>query len=254
MHTIVIGAGIVGASIACGLAETGAEVTLVDAAGPGAGATGRSFGWVNASFFADDAHFRLRQAALEAWGRLDPSLVDTRGCLWWEESGAELKGMGAQLRASGYEVERLDGAGVQRIAPALAQPPEEALFFPAEIAVDSLRAASWLAQQAARAGARVIHGATVDRIESAGGRVTGVHGPAGYLAADRVIVAAGTLSPALLEPLGVRLPMLRRPGLLLTTRPIDIRLQQRHGRAGAGVSPVARRADPRADKRRASRG
>ena len=40
---VIVGAGIVGAAIAHRLARAGAAVTMIDRAGPGAGATGRSF-------------------------------------------------------------------------------------------------------------------------------------------------------------------------------------------------------------------
>ena len=50
MKVIVVGAGIVGASIAYHLAAAGAAVTVLDAGAVGAGASAKSFGWINASF------------------------------------------------------------------------------------------------------------------------------------------------------------------------------------------------------------
>ncbi|HHS94707.1 MAG TPA: FAD-binding oxidoreductase, partial [Rhodobacterales bacterium] len=41
---------------------------------------------------------------------------------------------------------------------------------------------------------------------------------------DKVVVAAGTGAPALLAPLGLALPLLARPGLLLRTHPVAARL------------------------------
>ena len=46
---VVIGAWIMGASLAYALAGTGRDV--VDGGLPASGASGRSFGWINASFF-----------------------------------------------------------------------------------------------------------------------------------------------------------------------------------------------------------
>ncbi|MEL6639879.1 MAG: FAD-dependent oxidoreductase [Pseudomonadota bacterium] len=62
---IIVGAGIIGAAIAHALRDH--DVIVVDAGPVAGGASGRSFGWVNASFFADEAHHRLRAAALAAW-------------------------------------------------------------------------------------------------------------------------------------------------------------------------------------------
>src|SRR5271166_5868058 len=49
-HIVICGAGIIGASLAYHLAKRGARVTILDAQHPSAGATGKSFGWLNATF------------------------------------------------------------------------------------------------------------------------------------------------------------------------------------------------------------
>jgi glycine/D-amino acid oxidase-like deaminating enzyme len=68
MKVIVVGAGIIGAPIAWHLSQRGAEVVVID--GGAAGANSQSFGWINASFYADAAHHRLRVAGIAAYGRL----------------------------------------------------------------------------------------------------------------------------------------------------------------------------------------
>jgi glycine/D-amino acid oxidase-like deaminating enzyme len=73
-QVIVIGAGIIGASIAYQLAKAGAAVTVLDAGGPAGQASGASFGWINASFYVDPDHFALRLAGIEAHERLARSL------------------------------------------------------------------------------------------------------------------------------------------------------------------------------------
>ena len=44
---VVVGAGIVGASLACHLASAGAAVTIIERAQPASGVTARSFAWIN---------------------------------------------------------------------------------------------------------------------------------------------------------------------------------------------------------------
>lgn len=221
---IVIGAGLIGASVAFELARRGRQVTVVEAGLPAAMASGRSFGWINASFALNDAHFALRMAGMAAHQRLEqvlPGLHRASGCLWWEEEGAAFDAAAARLLAAGYPLERLDRRGIQAREPALTRPPEEALFFPSEGWVDPAALTHALL---AASGAQVLSGVTA-RLWLAGGRVQGIDTPLGPMAADQVVIAAGVAAPALLDPLGLHLPMLHRPGLLLRTAPVGPRLR-----------------------------
>jgi len=60
---VVVGAGIVGASVAYHAARAGAVVTLVDAGRPGAGVTADSFAWIGASGVRDGPAAGLRATA-----------------------------------------------------------------------------------------------------------------------------------------------------------------------------------------------
>ncbi|MDA4630152.1 FAD-dependent oxidoreductase, partial [Escherichia coli] len=68
-HVIVVGAGIIGASIAWHLARQGAAVTVV-AEQSGGVATPASFAWINASWGNPEFYFRFRRYAMEGWQRL----------------------------------------------------------------------------------------------------------------------------------------------------------------------------------------
>src|SRR5262249_53598210 len=79
LHVGVVGAGIVGASIAFHLARAGARVSVFDAAGPAQGATRNSFAWLNA--LVPDRRYRdLRLASLAAYHELNPQL--DLGIIW----------------------------------------------------------------------------------------------------------------------------------------------------------------------------
>lgn len=223
MHVVVIGAGILGASLAHALDGHGATVTVIDAAGLAAGATGASFGWINASFFADAAHFALRAEGIAAWRRLchDFKLpVQWSGCLCWEEQGPALERQAAELRALGYKAEIVSRAEIKQREPHLAA-PDEALFFADEAAVDAGEATRLLL---AASGAKRLMGTPVSEVVLDGARVVGVRVPGGVIACDKVIVANGIGAPALLGPLGVTLPMLDRPGVIFRTAPVAERL------------------------------
>lgn len=225
MKVLIVGAGIVGASIAWHLAQGGAEVTVLEAARPAAGASGRSFGWINASFYLNEDHFRLRCAGMAAWHRLAAALPAAApvwsGALWFEAAGPGLAAMQADLGRLGYRAGLLEGPKVIAAEPALRAPPAQALHFPDEGAVDAVAATRALL---AASGARVLGGTVVRGLIETGGRVSGLRTPMGPMMADHVVVAAGTGSPALLAPLGLTLPMLPRPGLILRTAPVHFAL------------------------------
>ncbi|QDC09964.1 FAD-binding oxidoreductase [Oceanicola sp. D3] len=216
-RVVIVGAGLIGASCAFRLAQGGADVVVVEAAGPGGEATSASFGWINASFYHDAHHFRLRREAMEAWHRLEGELgrlVDWCGCLTWE--GADI----GALERFGYPVEVWSAADLREEVPGLAEVPERAWFMPTEGVVEATAVARRLLEAS---GARVVSGCRVQRVEVAGGRVTGVAVEGGEIAADRVLVCAGVGAAGLVEPLGVALPMLTRPAVVLRTTPVEAR-------------------------------
>jgi glycine/D-amino acid oxidase-like deaminating enzyme len=218
---LVIGAGIIGASAACALQRAGAQVRVVD---DGAEvATAASFGWINASFHHDAAHFRLRDAGLAAWQRLGSALdlpVAWQGTLCWEETGAAFDAQRDQLAALGYGVEEVDAAAFAALEPYVADPPARALYFKQEASVDSMAATRAFLDGALAAGAQRLCGLRVEGLVEQGGRITGIRTQAGALHADHVLIAAGTGSAALMAQAGARLPMVRRPALMLRTRPV----------------------------------
>ena len=62
MKILILGAGLIGACLAYRLTRAGCAVTVVEGATPASGASGSSFGWINASFYLNPAHHHLRVA------------------------------------------------------------------------------------------------------------------------------------------------------------------------------------------------
>ncbi|MDP3196755.1 FAD-binding oxidoreductase [Tabrizicola sp.] len=216
-HTLIIGAGITGAALAYQLFRRGQMATIVSTHAEGGLASAASFGWLNASYFLSHPHYHLRHQGLAAHRRLTAQLSGLQttwlGCVWYESSGDAQAETAADLRALGYTVEMLTRAQIAAKLPALGPVPETALSFPEEGVADPAILARALI---AASGAKVIR-ATVQALTNDHGRTTGVLTDLGPLTADRVILATGTGTPALLHPLGFDLPMLKRPGLMLTT-------------------------------------
>ena len=76
----IIGAGIVGASIAYNLSKRGCRVTVIEKNTPASQATGNSFAWINASYFdTPHSYYTLRTHSLNEYHRLVTKVRDTGG-------------------------------------------------------------------------------------------------------------------------------------------------------------------------------
>lgn len=227
-RVVIVGAGIIGAVIAYHLAGHQREVIVLDAGLPGQQASGRSFGWINASFHLDEDHYHFRAKAMEAWRDLassEPSLtVNWCGCLCWEFTGQAQNDQFANLNALGYPVEMLGRDALGEYGAGLENLPETALWFPTEGFVEADSATRALLRAAAAKGAQVVSGVSVQALTEKGGRITGVKTQVQDMLADQVILAAGVGAPMLLATLGLDLPMLSRPGLLVHSEPLPMRI------------------------------
>jgi D-hydroxyproline dehydrogenase subunit beta len=225
---LIIGAGLIGASLAFRLSQAGVAVRVLEAGLPASEASGRSFGWINASFYLSPAHHQLRADAIAAHHRLSRDLPGSGhrwgGALWWEETGPGFDAMAGALRALGYPVEALSRADVARREPSLAVLPERALLFPAEGAVDAADLTRTLLRAAASHGAEVMTGVGVTGLIQSGGQVLGAETTLGPLRSETVVLAAGVGAAALLARVGLHLPMLHRPGVMLRSQPVSLRL------------------------------
>lgn len=217
-HVAVIGAGIIGASAAYFLARAGCRVTVLDAAEAGGVASRASFGWLNASFHLNEPHFRLRHAAMAAHRKLAEEVTGHHiwpGCLWFEEEGEPADIFCETLVGLGYAARVVAEAELRLRWPQLKR-VSQAVLFPEEGAIDTPELAKALLKAS---GAEIRTGRTVTGLMERNGTVCGVNCSGEIVRSDEVVVAAGTGSAALLAELGFRLPMLRRPGAMVITRP-----------------------------------
>ena len=71
---LIVGAGVVGATLAYHLASAGSAVTIVERSRPGSGVTARSFAWINVVHGNVPDLARLRNLAIADWHRLEQEL------------------------------------------------------------------------------------------------------------------------------------------------------------------------------------
>ena len=223
--TLVVGAGIVGASIAYHLAKRGADVTIIDRIGTAAGATSKSFAWINAHHTESEAYHRLRYQSIAEYHRLDRELDGGLGLSWCGALSFDVLGEAFDrrvetFRALGYPAEIISHNRFNELEPHYGHPPGRALHLPLEAAVNPVRASEALIEGAIHNGARTMFGSEITAIRRDQGRVTGVETSYGVIDAARIVVAAGTGAEAILETVDVPLPMENRPGVMLHSRPV----------------------------------
>ena len=229
---VVFGGGVVGASAAYHLAAQGVDVTLVDrqdtghatAAGAGIIAPGTSLRDLPDFYpFASDA-VRYYPELIAAMADLDAG--DTRyevtGYLFpafTDEQHAQLDDLQAlmeQRYRDGMpnlgEVKRIDGAEARELFPALGD-CVAAIHIPEAARVDGDYLRRALVNAAQRKGAHLVHGTA--RLLSATDASVEVEVNGERVTVDRVIVATGAWTNAVLEPLGQALPVHPQKGQIM---------------------------------------
>jgi len=222
-----IGAGILGASIANHLSRRGAAVTVFDGVDieEGTGATRASFAWINASAHNARDYVRLRQQSMLEWYRLDGELQGPLEVIWsgslrWDLPEPELEAFVREHASWGYDIELVDQHTVRTLESELAEPPRRAAWARGEAAVDAVAVARALAVAAGDQGARLHLASKVDAVHVDDRSAVRLDVDGQSMAFERIVVAAGTASPALLAANGAPLRLRPAPGLLLRTRPV----------------------------------
>lgn len=223
IRVIIVGAGIVGASLAFHFTRRGADVHVVEEnAAAGHGVTARAFGWVNIINIVPGAiNYRLVQEALAEYARLQGDLPGAfaaarPGSLFWLGTSGETEAFAAAHLAAGTQVELVDTATIAAWEPNLRVPPECAIFSPCDLALDPAQLARDLIDAA---GATVTFGHQVEKLLLSSGRIGGVRLANGEtIDADLVILAAGTSVDRLSEGLGFRSGVEASPSIILRYR------------------------------------
>ncbi len=245
-HIVVVGAGIIGASIAWHLTRAGARVTILAAGHPGGVATPASFAWINASAGNPRPYFDLRTRSMVEWTRLAREVPGIPlawcGSLCFDLARPELENFAAGHGAWGYGIRPVDRDEAARLEPGLAQPPEFALHVAGEGAAEPVAATLALLSDAVEKGASLRHQALASALVFNAGVVSGVATDEGRIEADEVVVAAGAASVGLLAGIGFTLPLDTPPGLLVHSRPSEKRL---NGLVIGDVAHVRQTADGR---------
>ena len=227
---IVVGAGVVGASIAFHLVERGVDTLVLDRAGPAAGSTARSGALVRAHYptaLETSLAWESLTEYFEPWGaRVGGSCGFTRtgfAYLVGQENEEALRHNVAMQQALGVETKLVETEDLTRIDPALqlegislaAYEPRGGYADPTATAVGFLQAARAL-------GARFEREHVTSLLENEG-RIRGVETESGSIGARVVVLACGAWSVSVAGSIGIELPIQpARVQVALFERPYEL--------------------------------
>ncbi|WP_333737240.1 NAD(P)/FAD-dependent oxidoreductase [Streptomyces sp. IBSBF 2806] len=226
---VVIGGGVMGASITYHLAAAGVrDVLLLERDELAAGSTSKAAGGVRAQF-SDELNIQLGARSLEAFARfgeeIGPDIGLRRvGYLFLLSTAQEVASFEAGVRlqnALGVPSRMIDPAEARRLSPSIrtdgllaaAFSPDDGHCTP-EAVVHGYAAA------ARRCGARVLRHTEVTGIEREGAAITAVRTTLGPIATNTVICAAGAWSRAVGAMAGVDLPVQPLRRQVAVTEPV----------------------------------
>ncbi|GGA16487.1 NAD(P)/FAD-dependent oxidoreductase [Neptunicoccus cionae] len=220
---LVIGAGIIGSSVAWHLAEAGCEVTLVDPSDEGGAASSKSLGWTNATYENPRYYYDLRRFSMERWDALKANFTDLpyrrNGTLYTSFYGTALKTVHDEHTQWGYPLTWVEAEDLQKLEPHLAVPARHGLLCPLEGHVAPHEAAIFFRDLAIKAGAQ-FQKAHATSILQNGDTSTGVQTDRGDLTADMTVLAAGIHTGELAKTADIDIPLNAPPGLLIHTKPV----------------------------------
>src|SRR6185437_1028849 len=229
MKIVVIGAGIAGLAIGWRLAQAGQEVTVLERAQPGHGAT-----WASAGMLAVTAELlesgpdeiTFARHSNELWPDFAKEIEAESGrFIGYEDKGALLLASDVQAldrlaRQAGARPgsELVDAGRVREIVPLATGAVASALWSPHEAQVNNRALGVAMAIALQKAGGRLKTNEAVVRIERRENRAAVAHTPFGLYHADAFVLAAGAWSGLLEETLAPIVPV-KGQMILLTPPP-----------------------------------
>ena len=238
-HIVIVGGGIVGASICYRLAKRGAQVTLLEKTQPAAGATGKSFAWINANFSKQPRHYHtLSRLGVHAWKSLHDEIgselpVQWGGTIEWYANplrAEELRRMARQQQEWGYPIRFIDEDELLQLEPRIrAGQLVTTAFSEMEGSVDSAAATQLLLRRAQVAGAKVVHPCAVQGIQLRRSQGALLKTSKGEFQCEVVVLACGVNTPELAAMSGLPstlVPLVPGPGIVVRTAPQPLLIQR----------------------------
>jgi glycine oxidase len=229
---IIVGGGVIGCSIAWRLAQAGLKVTVFERGRVGCEASRAAAGMLSPQGESQTAgpFFDLCLRSRAMYRSFAEELNDASGIdveykdegtlfvvLQGEDDEEKTRWAAWQLEA-GLPLEHVSAGEIHRIEPAVTESATRAIFLPEEHQVENRRVMDALEVAMKRAGVELIEGAEVTALAMEHGTVTGVVSAGQRHDACAVVVAAGTWSSRLLEPLGLNVKVTPARGQMIAVQ------------------------------------
>ncbi|MFF0224210.1 NAD(P)/FAD-dependent oxidoreductase [Streptomyces sp. NPDC004629] len=231
---LIVGAGVIGCSLAYQLTLRGAAVTVIDAAELSSGTSSATFAWVNANDKAPAEYQRLNVLGLRAHERARTARA-LGAADWFHQTGnlhvaatdAEMDALEekvGRLTSTGYDATVLTRAEIEELEPSIDSAGlKGGALYPKEGWIDTIAMCAGLLQKACASGAVFLPYQRVTELRPTGQvTVTSADGTTRHYAADVTVLAAGNGNRPILRTMDVDFP----------TRPST-------GDEGTGVGPSA---------------
>ena len=233
LKVVVVGAGIIGASIGYHLSRRSVALTVVDKGRPGSGASSHSFAWINATAKSPAAYHDFNRRSLEMWSRFARDLGVDLGLRWggqleWEattEGAGLLQERVKTLQEWGYPCRMIDEAELRHLEPGLSPGPvAAAALCPADGHVDPQKVVDACLLRASQEESRLqtetqVIGLTQARQSQGQTRIESVQTDQGEIPCDVVVLAAGVGTTELAAMAGINIPQEFSPGVVVNTDP-----------------------------------
>lgn len=228
LRVVVVGAGIIGASIAYHLAKAGAVVTVIDKQGPATHASRGTFAWINATWAKQPRYYHsLSQDSVSNWHELHQALdlpVRWGGSLEWYDSPElqdKLVDHIAEQIEWGEQARMVDAAELATLEPNVDfAGARRAAVSGNDGTVDPVAATHALLKAAEKLGAIVRHPCELTDVSLKAGRLVEVVSSCGAIQADKLVLATGAAPDTAKRFALSDIPQRSRPGVIATTKPM----------------------------------
>ncbi len=222
---IVIGAGIVGASVALSLTNSGFKVLVIDRGAVSSGTTGAGEGNILVSDKDPGPELTLALRSRDLWFEMQEDVGDTfeleakGGVVVARNDDGPLMKLAAEQSHHGVKVQLLDHASLHDLEPYLDRKFQSGVFYPQDSQCQPMLAAAHVIRTVVRRGGAFISQAKVTKISVSEGHVTGIETTQGNFSAPIIVNATGTWAGELAQMAGSHLPIAPRKGFILVTEP-----------------------------------